>query len=68
MCNCRLAKCDPRCPNAKDPPTVYICAICGEPVVSGEEYMELDGDFYHQECFEGSAVDILLENLEHRRG
>ena len=40
----------------------------GEPVVSGEEYMELDGDFYHQECFEGSAVDILLEKFGAQKG
>lgn len=30
--------------------------------------MELDGDFYHQECFEGSAVDILLERFGAQKG
>lgn len=68
MCNCHLAKCDPRCPNAKDPPTAYVCALCGEPVVNGEEYAELDGEFYHRECFEEAAVDILLDKFGARKG
>lgn len=29
--------------------------------MEGEEYVELEGEFYHQECFKDSAVLILME-------
>lgn len=27
----------------------------------GETYYEMDCEFYHEECFEDNAVDILME-------
>ncbi len=63
MCEiCHHAPCLSGCPNAPDPPTVYICKCCGEPIVVDETYYEFEGDRYHEECFEDTAVDILLEN------
>ena len=46
---CRQTPCDSRCPNAPDPPTVFTCALCGAPIVQGDEYLELDGSYYHME-------------------
>lgn len=64
MCDvCRQSPCDPRCPNAPDPPTVYTCEHCGEPIVEGDEYVDVDGDYYHLECFEDCAAQILLEQV-----
>lgn len=64
MCSvCLRSPCDPRCPNAPDPPTVYTCKHCGEPVVAGDEFVEVDGDFYHQDCFEDCSAEILLERF-----
>ena len=64
MCDiCHRTPCDSRCPNAPDPPTVYTCKYCGEPVVAGDEYVDVDGDYYHEECFEDCAAEILLEQV-----
>lgn len=65
---CMRSPCDPRCPNAPDPPAVYDCKRCGEPIVAGDEFVELDGDYYHEECFADSAVSILLEEYGATKG
>ncbi len=51
----------PRCPMAPDPPAVYTCKSCKEPIYEGEDMIELDGSYYHDECFGDCAVDILME-------
>lgn len=60
---CRQAPCHPSCPNAPDPPAVYTCKFCEEPIVKGDEYVEVDGDFYHEDCFNDCAVKILVERF-----
>lgn len=53
MCEiCHMTPCHPQCPNAPEPPAVYYCKVCGEPIVAGETYYEMDSEFYHEECFE----------------
>lgn len=53
MCEvCHMTPCHPRCPNSPEPPAVYHCKVCGEPIVAGETYYEMDCEFYHEECFE----------------
>lgn len=45
MCDvCHMTPCHPRCPNAPEPPKVYTCKYCGEAIVDGDEYLEVDGD------------------------
>lgn len=69
MCSvCWHNPCDPRCPNAPDPPTVYTCKYCGEPIVAGDEYVELEGDYYHDECFLDNSAAILMEKYGATRG
>ena len=69
MCDiCRQSPCHPQCPNAPDPPTVYVCKSCGDPIVVGDEYYEFDGDYYHEECFEDNATAILVEQCGATRG
>lgn len=69
MCDvCRQTPCHPRCPNAPEPPTVYTCKHCGEPIVVGDEWYELDGDYYHEDCFADIAVTLLLEQCGATRG
>ena len=66
---CGRFPCDSRCPNAPDPPTVFTCAYCGEPIVPGDEYMELDGSYYHlEDCASDAAVSLLLEKCGARTG
>lgn len=70
MCDvCRRSPCDPRCPNAPDPPTVYTCKHCGEPIVPGEEYLELYGDYYHlDDCASDVALTLLLDRCGATKG
>lgn len=69
MCEiCHRCPCDPRCPNAPEPPTVYTCKHCGESIMEGDEYYELDGDYYHEDCFGDAAVSILLDQYGARYG
>lgn len=69
MCDvCRQTPCNPRCPNAPEPQAVYTCKICGESIVEGDEYYEMDGEFYHEECFEDAAVKILMDECGAMKG
>lgn len=70
MCDvCHATPCDPRCPNAPDPPAVYTCKYCGEPIVPGDEYMEVDGDYYHlEDCAGDAALSILKDQFGARTG
>lgn len=69
MCDfCGRNPCDPRCPYAPEPPTVYICAACGEPIKAGEEFYEIDFEYYHEECATDAAMDILTEHFGARKG
>ena len=50
MCEiCHMTPCHPQCPNAPEPPAVYYCKVCGESIVAGETYYEMDSEFYHEE-------------------
>lgn len=69
MCDiCRQSPCHPQCPNAPDPPAVYTCKICGESIVAGDVFYEMDGEYYHEECFEDNAVSILVEECGAMKG
>lgn len=63
MCSiCHKYPCDTRCPNAPEPHAIYTCKHCGEPIIAGDEYLELDGDYYHMEdCAGYVAVTLLME-------
>ena len=39
----------------------HICKICKEPIMAGEMCYEMDGVFYHEDCFEDNAVKILMD-------
>lgn len=65
---CMRTPCDPRCPNAPDPPAVHTCKHCGESIISGDEFFEVDGDFYHDECFMDCAANILVNQFGARKG
>ena len=65
---CMKSPCDSRSPNAPEPPAVYTCKSCGESIEVGEEYFELDGDHYHDNCFWEDAVQILLDDYGATRG
>lgn len=69
MCEiCLHSPCLSGCPNAPDPPTVWKCEYCGESIVVGDEYVEIDGDHYHRECAQDEAYELLLEKCGAKEG
>ena len=55
MCEeCRQSPCHPRCPNAPDPPAVFICSGCGHEIVDGEDYVELMGEQWCENCIDNA--------------
>ena len=70
MCDvCHMNPHHPKCPYAPEPPAIYICACCGEPIVRGDEFLELDGDYYHlEDCANEIAMDLLLDKCGARKG
>lgn len=47
--------------DARTQRTACTCARCGAGIMDGASRYEMDGEQYHVECFEGNAVDILLD-------
>ena len=51
MCDeCLQFPCHPRCPNAPDPPAVYVCSGCGDDIHDGEDYWEIMGEQFCEKC------------------
>lgn len=43
----------PRCPNAPEPPAVFICAECGQSIYDGEDCYVVLGEQFHEHCIAG---------------
>ena len=58
----------PRCPYYSTPKSHYLCSICQESIVQGEEYIKnTNGEYAHWECvdYPRDLIDFLgLEILE----
>ena len=51
MCEiCHAHPCVSACPNAPEPPMVFICSGCGGAIYDGEWYWEIMGEQYCEEC------------------
>lgn len=51
MCEvCRQSKCPSACPNAPAPSVFAECYGCGADIVDGDEYYDIDGDYYCENC------------------
>ena len=51
MCEiCRQFKCPSACPNAPAPPVFSKCYGCGADILDGDEYYDIDGDYYCDNC------------------
>lgn len=58
MCDiCLQAPCDPRCPNAPEPPTVFICSGCGRRIREGDNYWDILGEQYCEPCIEDAKKE-----------
>lgn len=64
MCSiCRQSPCNPRCPNAPDPPAAFYCHDCGEPIYPGDEYVHVDGVEYCYNCIDDYPLCVLVPLL-----
>lgn len=49
MCDvCHQYPCHPRCPNAPDPPSVFVCSGSGRDIYEGEDYWDLLGEQFSE--------------------
>lgn len=51
------------CPNAPEPRPVYMCKRCRDGIYAGDEYFEIDGDYYHADCIEDMTIYELMDML-----
>lgn len=64
MCSiCGYFTCPAGCPNADDPPAVFTCEVCGDSIVVGDEYVDLDDVKIHRDCFEDLDTAEVLEYI-----
>ena len=62
MCmECGQYPCHPRCPNAPEPAVVYKCTHCNGAIREGEDFVEYDGTYYHEECYADKAPALAIE-------
>ena len=51
MCEyCRQSICPSSCPNAPEPPVFAECCECGAEILLGDDYYDINGDYYCEEC------------------
>jgi hypothetical protein len=51
MCKiCLRSPCHPHCPNAAEPPRVFICSGCGGDILEGDNYWDIMGEQWCEEC------------------
>ena len=55
MCEeCHMSICDSRCPNSPEPPQVFICSGCGEPIYEGDDYWDIFGEQWCTKCIDNA--------------
>ena len=64
MCReCRSYRCVPGCPNFEMPSAIFTCKKCKDPIYTGDEYVDVEENQYHRECFEMLDIEIILSYI-----
>lgn len=58
---CLKSPCDPRCPNAPDPPAVLLCSGCGEGILEGQDYWDVLGEQFCERCIDGFRREAVYD-------
>ena len=58
---CRCTPCAALCPNAEPNESIGTCAICGEPIYSGDWISTNGKEAVHSDCRSGLTIEELLE-------
>ena len=62
MCSiCLHSPCLSGCPNAPDPTPVTYCRSCGEPIIPGDEYADIDGEAWCEGCLDGRMLTTVYD-------
>ena len=50
------------CPNEPEPKAVHTCEYCKDGILVGDEFAEIDGEYYHVSCLndEMTIYDLLI--------
>ena len=51
---CLQSPCHPRCPNAADPPAVFVCSGCGRDIYDGDDYWDIMGEQFCERCVDAA--------------
>lgn len=58
---CFQFPCHPRCPNAPDPPAVFICSGCGQTILDGEDYWDVLGEQFCEDCIHEAKREAIYD-------
>ena len=64
MCElCLQYICDPRCPNAPEPPklSVFVCSGCGQMIYDGEDYWDILGEQFCESCIDRARKEAVYD-------
>ena len=62
MCDiCYKNPCDPRCPNAPEPQSVFVCSGCGDNICDGDYYVDLLGEQWCMNCIEDCKKEAIYD-------
>ncbi len=55
MCElCLCYTCPSNCPNADPPESVFICSGCGQTIYDGDDYWDILGEQFCEECVDNA--------------
>lgn len=54
---CRMWPCHPQCPNAPEPPAVFVCSGCGKSIYNGDPYWDIMGEQFCEDCIDDSKKE-----------
>lgn len=61
MCEiCHMSPCLSQCPNAPDPPAVFICSGCGRDIRAGDDYWDIMGEQWCASCIDDARKEAVL--------
>lgn len=62
MCEiCLQYPCPPRCPNAPEPPRVFVCSGCGDDILEGDDYWDILGEQFCEDCIDASKREAVYD-------
>ena len=62
MCDvCYKSPCDPRCPHAPGPKSVFVCSGCGDNIYDGGHYWDIMGEQWCENCIDEAKKEAVYD-------